>query len=467
MTTATAAAYEYRAGSGLPLYDLKRRKAQKQRGFRAKSTYGHCIKDKVLIDPCCGSGHLLAYMFDVLMEIYNDFGYSARESVASILGNNIYGLDIDERAAQLAYFSVMMKAVQYDTRFLKRREIPQPHVYAIHESNHINNNIVDYFCNQDPKLIKAMGTLIFEMHDASEYGSIITVSHVDFDALNSRFNEIKDDISLFKEQVLNELLPLVETAETLARKYDVVVTNPPYMVLSGGNNKLNRYVKNNFPESKYDLFSVFIEQCSKLVDTNRYFSMITQQAWMFQPTFNKLRAKLSNMTIINLLHLGARAFDDINGEVVQTVSFVICKRRLINYLSTYKQLTGENSEKSKKLAFYSSNNNFYAKTKNFEKLPNRSISYWISPNMTKAFNNERIGDYAISDGQTKTGDNEKYLRFLWEVNNASIGKDNKWALIAKGGQYKKWAGNIEMVIDWSKPAREHYRSVSVKSNGNY
>ena len=178
-----------------------------------------------VIDPCSGSGHILAYMFDVLMKIYESYGYTTREAVASIVENNLYGLDIDDRAAQLAYFAVMMKARQYDRRFFSRGI--QPHVYAIVESNHVDKFAVDYFCNGDAKLTTAMDTIIKELHDAKEYGSILTVTPQDWSALYDRFAEITEDINMSRETALRELLPLVQLAEALAQKYDIAVTNPP------------------------------------------------------------------------------------------------------------------------------------------------------------------------------------------------------------------------------------------------
>lgn len=183
------------------------------------------------IDPCCGSGHILAYLFDVLVQIYESYGYTTREAVESIVKNNLYGLDIDDRAAQLAYFAVMMKARQYDRRFFSRQI--QPNVFAIQESNGIDRYALDYFCNGDAKLKAAMDSIITEMHDAKEYGSILNITPVDFAALYARFDEVREDISMSKESVLNSLLPLVQVAEALAQKYDVVCTNPPYMGSSG------------------------------------------------------------------------------------------------------------------------------------------------------------------------------------------------------------------------------------------
>ena len=294
-------------------------------------------KDILCIDPCSGSGHVLAYMFDVLVQIYEAYGVDTRTAVASIVENNIYGLDIDDRAAQLAYFSVMMKACQYDKRFLRRKV--QPHVYAIVESNHVDPNVVGYFCKGDAKLKEAMDTIIRELHDAKEYGSIISVTPQDWEALYARFDEIENEStpSIYTELVL-ELKTMVQVAEALAQKYDVVVTNPPYMGSSGMNAKLSDFVKKNYSDSKSDLFAVFIEKCGQMAKKKGYQAMITQHAWMFLSSFEKLRTKLLNMDIVNMAHLGARAFEEIGGEVVQTTSFVMRKSHIADYKGRYCRL---------------------------------------------------------------------------------------------------------------------------------
>jgi len=250
------------------------------------------------IDPCQGSGHILVYMFDVLMQIYESYGYTTQEAVASIVKNNIYGLDIDERAAQLSYFAVMMKACQYDKRFLKRKDedgnpkAPQPRVYAIQESNDVDSHVLEYFCNEIAELKEAMETIMKEMYDAKEYGSIITVTEQNWDVIYARFEEIKEDISIHKEGAL-KLLLLVQAAQALAQKYDVVVTNPPYMGGSGMSGKLSDFVKKNYPDSKSDLFAVFIEKCGQMAKVNGYQAMITQHAWMFLSSFEKLRGRFA------------------------------------------------------------------------------------------------------------------------------------------------------------------------------
>ena len=430
---------------------------------RIRGEYAQLTPEDIrCIDPCQGSGHILVYMFDVLMQIYESYGYTTQEAVAGIVKNNIYGLDIDERAAQLSYFAVMMKACQYDKRFLKRKDeegkpkVPQPRVYAIQESNDVDSFVMEYFCNGNAELKEAMETIMEEMYDAKEYGSIITVTEQNWNVIYGRFEEIREDISIHKEGAL-ELLPLVQVAQALAQKYDVVVTNPPYMGISGGNTKLSEFVKEKYSSSKSDMFAVFIEKCGEMAKKSRYYAMITQQAWMFQPTFTQLRVSLREKTVVNLLHLGSRAFDEIAGEVVQTVSFIYVNTKIEHYLGCYKQLTGENGETAKECAFFKDNNRYDVQSNLFNDLPNYTIAYWLSENFAKIFKHERISKYAISDGQTKTGNNEKYIRFLWEVKAQTVGQDQRWVLIAKGGKFRKWAGNIEVVVDWSETARDHYR----------
>lgn len=417
-----------------------------------------------VIDPCCGSGHILAYLFDVLMQIYENYGYTPRDAVASILQNNLYGLDIDDRAAQLAYFAVMMKAVRYDKRFLKRKDedgepdVPQPHVYAIEESNRIEKPDVEYFCNGKLELKDAMQTILTQLYDAKEYGSILTIPPQDWDALYARFDEVADESSFHRESIRKKLLPLVRVAQTLAQKYDVVVTNPPYMGASNMNSDLSEYVKKYYPDSKSDLFAVFIEVCSRMAKQNGYQAMITQHAWMFLSSFEKLREKMMLTETVSMAHLGARAFEEIGGEVVQTTSFVRVRTHIDNYKGVYCRLIEPTTQQGKEDMFLAGENRYTANQDNFAKIPGSPVAYWVSNNFLKAFDNEKIGKYTISDGQTKTGNNDKYLRLLWEVPVSEIGKGKHWVLHAKGGAFRRWYGNIDTLIDWSDSAREHYRT---------
>ena len=222
-----------------------------------------------VIDPCMGSGHILVYAFDVLMQIYTAAGWDQREAAQSILKNNLYGLDIDDRAAQLAYFAVMMKARQYDRRLLTRGI--QPNIYSIRESNGIQAMTIEYFHKNDPKLKADIERIVTEMRDAKEYGSILNITPVDFAGLYARFDEIRNDINMMQMSALDELLPLVRCAEVLAQKYDVVVTNPPYMGASGMNARLAEYVKSNYPNTKSDMSTVFMEKTVKMCKKNRLY----------------------------------------------------------------------------------------------------------------------------------------------------------------------------------------------------
>ena len=405
-----------------------------------------------VIDPCSGSGHILAYMFDVLMKIYESYGYTTREAVASIVENNLYGLDIDDRAAQLAYFAVMMKARQYDRRFFSRGI--QPHVYAIVESNHVDKFAVDYFCNGDAKLTAAMETTIKELHDAKEYGSILTVTPQDWSALYDRFAEITEDINMSRDTALRELLPLVQVAEALSQKYDIVTTNPPYMSASGMSAKLSDFVKGNYPDSKSDLFSVFIEHCGQMAKKNGYQAMITQHAWMFLSSFEKLRGKVLETDIVNMVHLGARAFEEIGGEVVQTTSFVLRKSHIADYKGKYCRLIDPASQQGKEEMFLAGENRYIADQTNFSKIPTMPIGYWISNQIFKALSGTLASDFADFCKGMDTGDNNRFLRLWFEVNKERMNYPRKWVPYNKGGSYRKWYGNNEYVVNWDMDGTE-------------
>lgn len=395
-----------------------------------------------VIDPCSGSGHILAYMFDVLMKIYESYGYTTREAVASIVENNIYGLDIDDRAEQLAYFAVMMKARQYDRRFFSRGI--QPHVYAVVESNHVDKFAVEYFCNGDAKLKDAMDTILSELHDAKEYGSILTVTQQDWSALYDRFAEITEDINMSRDVALAELLPLVQVAEALAQKYDVVVTNPPYMGSSGMSAKLSDFVKKNYPDSKSDLFAIFIEKCGEMAKKNGYRAMITQHAWMFLSSFEKLRVKLLHTDIVNMAHLGARAFEEIGGEVVQTTSFVMRKSYIADYKGKYCRLIEPTTQQGKEDVFLTGENRYVANQSNFAKIPGSPMAYWFSHQTVDAFSAKKLYElYEARNGIT-TGQNDLFIRYWYEVEPNS----NKWFKCNKGGSFRRWYGNQDYVIDW-------------------
>ena len=423
-----------------------------------------------VIDPCCGSGHILAYLFDVLMQIYENYGYTPRDAVTSILQNNLYGLDIDDRAAQLAYFAVMMKARRYDRRFFSHTT--QPHVYAIEESNRIEKPDVEYFCNGKPELKDAMHTILTQLYDAKEYGSILTIPPQDWDALYARFDEVADVSSFHRESIRKKLLPLVRVAQTLAQKYDVVVTNPPYMGASNMNSDLSEYVKKYYPDSKSDLFAVFIEVCSRMAKQNGYQAMITQHAWMFLSSFEKLREKMMLTETVSMAHLGARAFEEIGGEVVQTTSFVRVRTHIDNYKGVYCRLIEPTTQQGKEGMFLACENRYIANQDNFAKIPGSPVAYWTNEKILLAYENGTLlndcSDVKIGMG---TGKNEIFVREWWEVFHNKIDfslnsindlekSSGKYFPYNKGGEFRLWYGNLQEVLWFDAKGRQYMNTMS-------
>ena len=422
------------------------------------------VKDIKVIDPCMGSGHILVYAFDVLMQIYEASGYSQRDAAQSILENNLYGLDIDDRAAQLAYFAVMMKARQYDRRIFSRGI--QPHVYAIVESNGLDSSSVEYFTNDDPKLQKDFGTLMDELRDAKEYGSILNISQVDFAALYTRVEEVRADISMFREIVLNSILPLIQVAEVMAQRYDVVVTNPPYMGSSGMGSKLSDYIQINFPISKADLFSVFIEKCRDMVKKNGYQAMITQQSWMSLPSFLELRKKVchSNL-IVSLLQMGSHSFDEISGEVVASVSFIFKRQYTPRYTGVFFDLQDGMCEQEKENMYFAGNGRYETNQDMFSLVPNAVMAYEASEKAIAQFDRlPPLKETVIAKPGMQTSDNERFLRFWFEVCHNRIGyhlfheaasvSEYKWFPYNKGIGFRKWYGNNDYVVNFYHDGEE-------------
>ena len=420
-----------------------------------------------VIDPCSGSGHILAYMFDVLMKIYESYGYTTREAVTSIVENNLYGLDIDDRAAQLDYFAVMMKARQYDRRFFSRGI--QPHVYAIVESNHVDKFAVDYFCNGDMKLTAAMNTIIKELHDAKEYGSILTGTPQDWSALYDRFAEITEDINMSRDTALRELLPLVQVAEALAQKYDAVVTNPPYMGASNMNPKLNEFIKNNYADYKSDFFSAFVIHASQMTKQSGYCGFFTPYVWMFIQSYEKMRNYLYNQaTIETLIQFEYSAFEEATVPVCtfafqnRHVQKKGCYLRLVDFrggMEVQRQKTLEAS-KNHNCGFY-----YEQSTDDFSKIPGSPVAYWLSNKALDDFEYPKLEtECAVTRGLT-SGDNERFLRYWYEIDkctfmtNAHTSEEAnasgcKWFPHNKGGDYHNWYGNNELVVNYQSNGKE-------------
>lgn len=436
----------------------------------AEASENYDITKIKVLDPCMGSGHILVYAFDVLMQMYVEFGYSEREAAKSIVENNLYGLDIDNRAGQLAYFAVMMKARKYNRRILNVET--KPNVMAIQESNSINPDYLSLFGDLESKARE----LLENMKDAKDLGSIIRVKLTveKLTELKNKAEEIENSFydNFFDKArqsgIATEFIPLIEQAIILAQKYEVVVTNPPYMGASGMNDKLVKYVKKNSPDSKSDLFAVFIEKCHQMTRENGYQAMITQHAWMFLSSYEKLREKMLHINIVSMAHLGARAFDEIGGEVVQTTSFVMKNCDFINYKGTYCRLVEPTNEPGKEELFLSTDHCplFTCSQSNFSKIPGSPVAYWVSEKFLEAFvKGTMLGNLADSKQGIATADNNRFLREWFEVD---INKTNfsaqshedakqsnkKWFPYNKGGEFRKWYGNNDYLVNWENDGLE-------------
>ena len=350
-----------------------------------EKAFSVCIKDSVFIDPCMGSGHILVYAFDVLIQIYKKYGVSERDAAQNILQHNLYGLDIDDRAAQLAYFAVMMKARQYDRRIFTRGI--QPNVYSITESNELDSNTIDYFTNNDPKLKKEFEMLVDELTDAKEYGSILNISPIDFSALHARVEEVSRDISLFREIVLSEVVPLIHIAEVMAQRYDVIVTNPPYLNSSRMNEKLTKYVLENYEEGKADFATVmYLAMQRHYLRTNGFIAFITTNSWMFLKSFIKVREEsLSSLCFENIVDYGTELFDGKIGHL-PIVAWVARKTKANKRIRAIRLVEYCYSRRDEKYTeFYNPKNTYYTTQSSFHAISGSPIVYWISDQALKNF----------------------------------------------------------------------------------
>ena len=430
------------------------------------------IEDIKILDPAMGSGHILVYAFDLLFEVYENLGWSTKESILSILKNNLYGLEIDERAGQLASFALMMKAREKFSRLfsvLKREEDFKLNTLIIEESNSLSERIKNRI---EANNLNNLNKIIEDFKDAKEYGSILKLESIDKEILERESNILKENFNNNEQETLifnedemiidiNEELELIESLIkqhiTLTNQYETVVTNPPYMGGKGFSPKLKTYVEKNYKDSKSDSFAVFIEKCNEFTKKNYYTSMITMQSWMFLSQYKILRKNIIEKTEIKSLnHLGTRAFSEIGGEVVSTVAWISKKISPKNE-GTYIRLVDYNNAELKEQEFSNKDNYFQAKQKDFEKIPGSPIAYWVSDRIREIFEkNQKLGDIFESGGRVKTHNDDKYLRFFWEIKEEDF--DKKYFLCNKGGEFKKWYGNLEYVINWSEEAKQEYRS---------
>ena len=403
-----------------------------------------------LLDPCMGSGHILVYAFDVLMEIYRTQGYTDRDAVSAIIENNLYGLDIDDRAAQLAYFALMMKACEHDRRFLRRGV--QPHVCAVAEWNGNPNDSPAWSDGQR----RAARMLRETFKDAKEYGSILSIPKPLADALDELGeNPFGGETALGVDA--ENLQRLAAQAKIMARKYDVVVTNPPYMGSSGMGAKLAEFVKKQYPDSKSDLFAVFMERGLDWVKESGYTSMITMESWMFLSSFENLRKKVLNQTdITTMVHMPYLGKGGTSlGINFGTAATVLCKQHIRGYIGTFDRISYYETDDDGVPFTFPVENEYYKKAKvdNFEKIPGAPVAYWVSEQFLNAFKYHTIDERFIS--VTKgifTGDNDQFLRLWYEPNHNMFEK--KWFGYGKGGNFRRWYGNLQYVINWENNGEE-------------
>lgn len=440
----------------------------------------YAIEDIHFIDPSMGSGHILVYAFEVFIQLYENEGYSTREAAYLILEKNLFGLDIDQRAKQLTYFALMMKGREYNRQLL-RKQI-RANVFDVPESKELQKdsdflNEVKAFSDDEDyqKLIQ----LVQYFTHGKVFGSLLKISEdFEYDQLLEmiqRFWKSQNE-GLFAEDLnrrIEQLVNLITVAKLLSNKYEVVVTNPPYLSSGGMDKLLSDFAKKQYLNSKSDLFAMFMEQCEFLTIRNGYCGMITQQAWMFLSSYEKLRTKIVNETrIINMANLGARAFEEIGGEVVQTTTFIISKGFKEDYRGNYIRLVDFKSQDSKKEAYKNAINSKVSEIKfslgqdNFKKIPGMPIAYWASESLITAFESGKpISDFVEPKVGLQTGDNDRFLRLWWEVDINNIKFDaksledakqskKKWFPYNKGGAFRRWYGNYDYIINWENDGQE-------------
>ncbi|WP_461213066.1 BREX-1 system adenine-specific DNA-methyltransferase PglX [Lacticaseibacillus sp. GG6-2] len=420
-------------------------------------------QDITVVDPSMGSGHILIYAFDVLMQIYVTEGYSQREAARQILVHNLFGADIDTRAFQLAYFAMMMKGRQFDRRIL-RSDI-NPHVIDIPEVSWTQDDL--NLMSTDPDILSRLESVSSLFRHGNELGSLISIDSAT-SVITMLHRLVEGDLSgeqltlesSRRDTLITQLAAVIKTLEMLCHKYLIGITNPPYMGSGKMPSNLAEFVKKHYQNSKSDLFAVFMERLREFTIDNGYYAMITQHQWMFLSSFESLRKSLSQQTFINLAHLGTRAFEEIGGEVVQSVSFVMRNSAINNFVGTYERLVDFDSQSKKESAYLKAVNQpdvkylYRANQANFQKVPDGPLAYWLKQTTFDALiSNPRIIQNWKSAGRLKTHDNNRFLRLWWEIVISS-----RWRIAADGGPFRRWYGNNNVRVDFNRHARELYNA---------
>ena len=432
-------------------------------------------EDIRIIEPCCGSGHILVYVFDLLYEMYEERGYQKRDIPTLILTKNLTGLDVDKRAVQLASFALVMKARSVNSRFFDEKYCVTPHVYELQDSKVLKNmgyrkQLKDLNLLNE-KEIKLIDYLVDTFEEGKTIGSLLKVKTIDFDCLDNALETVRKQaiLSIFNTEFLGygikRISELKNLAKVLSAKYDVMITNPPYRPISSMEAAVKDYAMRFYPDSKADMYAMFME--TNYVDKNGYLSMVNMQNWMSNATYERLRKKiLETKCIESMIHMGKRGFDAISGDVVQTVSFVFRNTNKINKRGTYYDLTEGQSESEKEKQFLNGTNCYYTKQENFLKIPGTQLTaYWVSDNMVSCFQDPIIGKKFITREGMATAGNDIFLRYWYELNFNAITfgcPDNetamklhvKWVPYNKGGASRGWYGNNEYVVNWENDGFE-------------
>lgn len=427
---------------------------------KAKSLHPEELK---CIDPCAGSGHIIAYAFDVLMQIYLSYGYTNREAVESIVKNNIFGLDIDERAIQIANFAIMMKAREYDNRFLNRGI--QPNIYVIAQGNDISLDTINYFNKEDPRLSSNTRSLIDETSNASIFGSLIKIEGIDFKVLYKRIEEIKSEHTLFSDTAINEMLPLIHSAELLSQSYAVVFTNPPYMTTKYMPNILKDFVNRKYKNYKSDLFASFIVRCNEMCEPYGHLGFLSPYVWMFIQSYEKLRQYVyQHMTFSSLVQLEYNAFEAACVPVAAftfrnypcSTSFGCIK------LSDFKGIENQAPKTLEAIEDRNCGYRYLANQDKFKKIPGAPVAYWVNESVFNIFDNSiPLEKVAPTRKGMFTGNNDLWLKLWFEIDYSHFLKNQM--PYNKGGEFRKWYGNNDYVVNWINNGKD---VMNFKGSGN-
>ncbi|MGG2028734.1 BREX-1 system adenine-specific DNA-methyltransferase PglX [Gottfriedia sp. S16(2024)] len=461
-----------------------------QMQLEQQKTQNWSPEDIKVLDPCMGSGHILVYAFDVLYQIYKEAGYSERDIPKLIIEKNLFGLDIDDRAAQLAYFALMMKGRSYNRRFFRHKI--ETNLVAIQESNGIPKDAIDYFIHKDTLEMKKaahhgdLEYLLEVFKDAKEYGSILDVKTFDLEAIGQRLEEIREEESVenmffleYRDLILERIPFLLKQAKIMSFEFDVVVTNPPYMGNSGMSSMLVNYGKKHYPNTKTDFSTMFMEKCVNFTKRDGYISMLNIPSWMFLSTYKKLREQLlRHTTFYNMLHLGRGVF----GSDFGTVAFVLRNVSTKDYISTFRRLFKKqgavDSLEQKESWFFNDLGIYRGKQDSFQLIDDLPIAYWASEQVMHIFNFADVLDSKVLPRQgMATSDNPRFLRFWYEVGTDNVGLNmvnrdqarqsgKKWFPYNKGGAYRKWYGNNHYVVNWKNDGEEMIEFTSKLPQGS-